>query len=177
MVFTVAYGLNFASDGVCSASVYHYYVFVNVVLMSCASSILAIIVLPNYWKTPMSAVVRLAATAAVFFFALQLVIKQQQGLNHLPEKYPDNNSQDSFLLLPAMCFLDTSFDVTVNMEIPKSWEAVTGLFNSLERMPGEVTLCLYGSSGPNMFPPSILRDWPWLTGLTTSRFYDATDIL
>ncbi|KAE8447098.1 hypothetical protein EG329_011082 [Mollisiaceae sp. DMI_Dod_QoI] len=114
MVFTVAYGLNFASDGVCSASVYHYYVFVNVVLMSCASSILAIIVLPNYWKTPMSAVVRLAATAAVFFFALQLVIKQQQGLNHLPEKYPDNNSQDSFLLLPAMCFLDTSFDVTVN---------------------------------------------------------------
>ncbi|KAF8850739.1 hypothetical protein BDZ45DRAFT_808886 [Acephala macrosclerotiorum] len=94
MVLTVTYGYNFAFDGVCAASVYHYYVFVNV--------------------TPMSAFFRLAATAAVFFFALQLIIKQQLGLNHLPEKWPNSDSQDSLLLLPAMCFLDTNFNVTVN---------------------------------------------------------------
>ncbi|KAH6664587.1 hypothetical protein B0J14DRAFT_706372 [Halenospora varia] len=127
MVLTVAYGYNFALDGVCSASVYHYYIFVNVVLMSCSSSILAILVLPNYWKTPMSALFRLAATTAVFFFALDLIIKQQEGVNHLPEKWPDSDSQDSLSLLPVMCFLDTNFTVTVNNTIANIGNSVVAL--------------------------------------------------
>lgn len=48
LIALVAYGWHFHWTGICQATTYHFYVYVNMALMGLANTVLAALVLPNY---------------------------------------------------------------------------------------------------------------------------------
>lgn len=122
-VFTgAAYGLTLRYWRGCTISAYHYNIVANMMLLTCATHLISVTIVRNYWKFPWLAALRVI-TIALIFIATGLLMTNQDADTALtfPSGVPNANETDSLLFLSAACFqndnhsaLDTFKDVTAN---------------------------------------------------------------
>ena len=108
MLFNFAYGLNFWLVQKCTISAYHYAIVVEIGMISCANFILTTAFVSEYWKAPITGLLRTVAMIVIFTF-LGVVLEHQRTRVENPEYLPPFDRKDSAILLPASCFLDTRF--------------------------------------------------------------------
>ncbi|KXX76966.1 hypothetical protein MMYC01_207141 [Madurella mycetomatis] len=81
LLLSIAQLINFANTGRCTTSRYHYNIGLHLIFILCWSSLIAMVLLRNFYKAPVTALVRVLC-----LFGLIIA--------------------DSLILLPAACFLD-----------------------------------------------------------------------
>lgn len=74
-------------------------------LITCATHLLSITFVSQYWKRKLLAVIRILLISALYMATGYIMINQNvQGENAWPTKVPPANESDNALLLPAVCF-------------------------------------------------------------------------
>ncbi|KAI0834023.1 hypothetical protein F5Y06DRAFT_301058 [Hypoxylon sp. FL0890] len=105
-VFTgAAYALTLQFGKGCSISAYHYNIVANMMLLTCATHLISVTIVRNYWKFPWLALLRIACITFVFI-ATGLLMTNQNANSDMPfpTGVPDANVTDSSIFLPAVCF-------------------------------------------------------------------------
>ncbi|KAI0112319.1 hypothetical protein F4776DRAFT_350543 [Hypoxylon sp. NC0597] len=107
-VFTgAAYALTLQFGKGCSISAYHYNIVANMMLLTCATHLISVTIVRNYWKFPWLALLRIACITFVFIATGLLMTNQNAGSPEpFPTGVPDANLTDSSIFLPAVCFQD-----------------------------------------------------------------------
>ena len=108
MLLMLAYGVNFYLVQLCTISAYHYSVVIHMGLISCATFLIVIALVSEYWKAPFSATLR-TIVMVVIFTVLGVLLNHQTTRVQSPEYQPPNSRKDSTVLLPMSCFLDPQF--------------------------------------------------------------------
>ena len=108
MLFNFAYGLNFFFIQKCTISAYHYAIVIEFGLISCANFVLTMAFVSEYWKAPITGVLRWIAILVIVSF-LGVELNRQRTRIEYPEYQPPFSRKDSAILLPASCFLDSKF--------------------------------------------------------------------
>ncbi|KAI1343663.1 hypothetical protein F5Y15DRAFT_172649 [Xylariaceae sp. FL0016] len=105
-VFTgAAYALTLRYWRGCDISAYHYNIVANMMLLTCATHLMSVTIVRNYWKYPLLAIIRILAISGVFIVTGLLFTNQNadQGLK-FPTGVPPADTTDSLIFLPAACF-------------------------------------------------------------------------
>ncbi|KAK5658048.1 hypothetical protein OQA88_2604 [Cercophora sp. LCS_1] len=99
----------------CTISAYHYNIVANMLLVTCATHLVAVTVSRNYWEHPLPAVVRILITLLVYAVTGTLLSNTGTESNGFPTQVPPSESDYSDILLPAVCFQtgDGGFTSTV----------------------------------------------------------------
>ncbi|KAI0161595.1 hypothetical protein GGR57DRAFT_363034 [Xylariaceae sp. FL1272] len=104
-VFTgAAYALTLRYSTGCSVSAYHYNIVANMLLLTCATHLMSVIIVRNYWKYIGLAIVRIIAITGVFIVTALLFTNQNAERRQFPTGIPAWNETDSLLFLAAACF-------------------------------------------------------------------------
>lgn len=88
----------------CSISAYHYDVVANMLLITCATHLVAVTVARNYWDNPLPSLVRIAVTAVLYIVTGVLLSNQGTESKSFPTVVPPGSEKYSDLFLPAACF-------------------------------------------------------------------------
>jgi hypothetical protein len=99
-----AYAITLRYAKACSISAYHYNIVANILLVTCATHLMAITVARHYWKHPFVGVLRIAVTSLLFIITGVLLANRDSEANRFPTRVPDDTEQYSLMLLPASCF-------------------------------------------------------------------------
>ncbi|KAL2264590.1 hypothetical protein VTJ83DRAFT_7100 [Remersonia thermophila] len=99
-----AYAITLRYAKACTVSAYHYNIVANVLLVTCATHLMAVTVARHYWEHPYIGVLRLVVTTLVYVITGTLLSKQGSGSLGFPTEIPSYSSQYSPMLLPAACF-------------------------------------------------------------------------
>ncbi|KAF4998624.1 hypothetical protein FGRMN_2950 [Fusarium graminum] len=122
-IFTgAAYALTLRYFRGCTITAYHYNVVANLMLLSCATHLMAITVVRNYWEFAWLAVLRVVCKTGVFLFAGILLSNQNASEEYLfPTKIPPMDSTNSTMFLFAACFQskDTNLATTLDDSLRK----------------------------------------------------------
>lgn len=126
----------------CSISAYHYNIVANMLLVTCATHLMAVAVTRNLWEHPLLGVVRVAVTALVFLVTGLLLSNQQAGGTGFPTAVPSRSDDYSDLLLSAACFQagEGGFSNQLQQSLATGGDFFSG------RIPGwshYVVMCLY----------------------------------
>ena len=116
-VFTgAAYSLTLRYWRGCSILSYHYNLIANMLLLTCATHLMSVTVVRNYWKFPWLAILRIICTSGVFIVAGLLLTNQNAREKDppFPTEVPLTNETDSLIFLPAACFQNSSSDALTN---------------------------------------------------------------
>ncbi|KAM7214977.1 hypothetical protein V8F06_009654 [Rhypophila decipiens] len=141
----------------CNIIAYHYDVVTMVMLLTCATHLMAVTIVRNYWKWPWLGLIRVVVCSGVFIVTGILLANQNNDSDDEAKRFPAavpylNKTIDS-ILLPAACFekgnsqlwknLDTSFGDNARDSIlySKPGTFVPGWNNYL------ITLLLYVLAG------------------------------
>ncbi|KAI1770557.1 hypothetical protein F4818DRAFT_259868 [Hypoxylon cercidicola] len=158
-VFTgAAYALTLRYWKGCTISAYHYNIVANMMLLTCATHLISVTIVRNYWKFPWLAGLRVVAIALVFIATGLLMTNQNTEADMLfPTGIPNANETDSPLFLPAACFqsnehtaVDTFKDTTSNAK------------------------AFFVDSIANSTPHNKIQGWNWY--IITLLFYGAATI-
>ncbi|KAK8087406.1 hypothetical protein PG994_002380 [Apiospora phragmitis] len=108
-VFTgAAYALTLRYWQGCTISAYHYNVVANMMLLSCATHLMSVTIVRNYWRYRVLAFLRVLCITGVFVVTGLLMVNQnadEAGSDmRFPTRVPDANATTSLLFLPAACF-------------------------------------------------------------------------
>ncbi|KAJ4384395.1 hypothetical protein N0V85_008342 [Neurospora sp. IMI 360204] len=106
-IFTgAAYAITMHVAKACSVSAYHYNIISNMLLITCATHLLTLLVSKHYWEHPWVAAIRTVATALLYLATGILLSTQAAPGSELafPTQVPNDNEKWSTLLLPAACF-------------------------------------------------------------------------
>lgn len=105
-VFTgAAYALTLRYWKGCSISAYHYNLVANMMLLTCATHLMSVTIVRNYWKYPWLAAIRVICISGVFIVTGLLFTNQNAGEEPpFPTALPAANETDSLIFLPAACF-------------------------------------------------------------------------
>jgi hypothetical protein len=105
-VFTSgAYALTLRYAQGCKISAYHYNIVANMMLITCATHLMSITVVSQYWKHKLLAVFRILLVTALYIVTALLLSNQNAGLElQWPTATPIKNETDTLLVLPAACF-------------------------------------------------------------------------
>ncbi|QSZ33697.1 hypothetical protein DSL72_005268 [Monilinia vaccinii-corymbosi] len=115
-----AYAITLRWAQCCHISAYHYNIVGNMMLMGCATHLLCMIVVSEYWKSRCIAIVRITLVSLLYIFTGTILANQntKSGPNIAtwPSEVPNRNEKNSTMILPAACFLseDFSFVHTLN---------------------------------------------------------------
>ena len=111
LVITVSFGISFAVQGRCTVTAYHYNAGIDLILLSCASQVLSIVVVRDYWSTKTASAVRTLFSCFIFAVLGRFLYYQFQRPK-APEYMTRFVSErtDSALLMPMACFLDPDLD-------------------------------------------------------------------
>ncbi|KAM7188653.1 hypothetical protein V8F33_010518 [Rhypophila sp. PSN 637] len=107
----------------CNIIAYHYDVVTMVMLLTCATHLMSVTIVRNYWKWPWLGLIRVLVCSGVFIVTGILLANQNNPSNdearRFPAAVPHLNETIDTILLPAACFekgnsqlwknLDTSF--------------------------------------------------------------------
>lgn len=104
-----AYAITLRYSKACSVSAYHYNVVANILLVTCATHLMAVTVARNYWEHPYVAVLRIAVTTLVYIITGVLLSYQGSGSLGFPTEVPHHTHTYSLMLLPAACFQSGEF--------------------------------------------------------------------
>ncbi|KAI0131523.1 hypothetical protein F4814DRAFT_406364 [Daldinia grandis] len=122
-VFTgAAYALALRYWRGCTISAYHYNIVANMMLLTCATHLVSVTIVRNYWKFPWLAALRVLSITAVFVITGLLMTNQNADMDMpFPTGLPDAKETTSSIFLPAACFqggnhttLDTLRETTLN---------------------------------------------------------------
>ncbi|KAF7513525.1 hypothetical protein GJ744_008819 [Endocarpon pusillum] len=105
-VFTSgAYALTLRYAQGCKISAYHYNIVANMMLITCATHLISITVVSQYWKHKMVAAFRIALITGLYIVTA-LLLSNQNASEELvwPTETPRQNETDTLLVLPAACF-------------------------------------------------------------------------
>lgn len=117
-IFTgAAYAITLRYFMGCTVSAYHYNIIANMMLLTCATHLMAITVVRDYWKYPWLAVLRVVLKLGVFLVTGILLSNQNaEGLLDprtekripFPSRVPLLSEPDSYYFLAAACFQSSS---------------------------------------------------------------------
>ncbi|KAI2625410.1 hypothetical protein GGS26DRAFT_200699 [Hypomontagnella submonticulosa] len=100
-----AYALTLQYWRGCTISAYHYNIVANMMLLTCATHLISVTIIRNYWKFPWLAILRIACISFVFTATGQLMTRQNADMEmDFPTAVPNANETDSPIFLPAACF-------------------------------------------------------------------------
>jgi hypothetical protein len=116
-----AYAITLRYAKACSISAYHYNIVANILLVTCATHLMAVTVARHYWQHPYVGVLRITVTTLVFVITGVLLSNQGSGSLGFPTEIPSHTDQYSPMLLPAACF--QTGDFTFDEEIKKAAKA------------------------------------------------------
>ncbi|KAI0121358.1 hypothetical protein BJ170DRAFT_588031 [Xylariales sp. AK1849] len=115
-IFTgAAYALALRYWRGCTISAYHYNLVANMMLLTCATHLMSVTIIRNYWKYPWLAVLRVLCVSGVFVVTGVLMSNQNVPDNPnfvFPTSVPPRNETDSLMFLPAACFQNASASLT-----------------------------------------------------------------
>ncbi|KAI0381695.1 hypothetical protein F5Y04DRAFT_255081 [Hypomontagnella monticulosa] len=105
-VFTgAAYALTLRYWRGCTISAYHYNIVANMMLLTCATHLVSVTIVRNYWKFPWLALLRIGCITFVFIATGLLMTNQNADTDmDFPTGIPNANETDSAIFLPAACF-------------------------------------------------------------------------
>ncbi|CCF33512.1 hypothetical protein CH063_00986 [Colletotrichum higginsianum] len=87
----------------CFITAYHYNIIANMLLLTCATHLMSVVISRNYWKSPLVAIVRVILITSVFILT-GFVLSSQKS--NFPMKVPEDGDPDVALLLRAACYQD-----------------------------------------------------------------------
>ncbi|KAK4034175.1 hypothetical protein C8A01DRAFT_39347 [Parachaetomium inaequale] len=116
-----AYAITLRYAKACSVSAYHYNVVANILLVTCATHLMAVTTARHYWQHPYVGVLRITVTTLVFVITGVLLSNQGSGSLGFPTEVPPHTDQYSPMLLPAACF--QTGDFVFDQEVKKALKA------------------------------------------------------
>ncbi|KAK4147370.1 uncharacterized protein C8A04DRAFT_24612 [Dichotomopilus funicola] len=116
-----AYAITLRYAKACSVSAYHYNIVANILLVTCATHLMAVTVSRHYWEHPYVGVLRIIVTTLVFVVTGVLLANQGSGSFGFPTEVPQITDQYSLMLLPAACFQTGEF--VFDKELDKALKA------------------------------------------------------
>lgn len=100
-----AYALTLRYWKGCTISAYHYNLIANMMLLTCATHLMSVTIVRNYWKYPWLALFRVICISGVFIVTGVLLTNQNAREDPpFPTTLPLANETDSLIFLPAACF-------------------------------------------------------------------------
>ncbi|KAK3312381.1 hypothetical protein B0H66DRAFT_633087 [Apodospora peruviana] len=89
----------------CSITAYHYDIVANLMLLTCATHLMSITIVRNYWKYPWLGILRTFICTGVFIVTGILLANQNSsGDLTFPGETPSFDKTNSPILMPAACF-------------------------------------------------------------------------
>ncbi|KAG4026892.1 hypothetical protein MFRU_035g00440 [Monilinia fructicola] len=131
-----AYAITLRWAQCCRISAYHYNIVGNMMLMGCATHLLSMIIVSDYWKGRSIALLRTSLIIILYIFTGVILANQntKSGPNTVlwPSGVPNRNETNSTMILPAACFLsgDFSFADTLNSTFASEKSLETAVFDS-----------------------------------------------
>ena len=87
-------------------SAYHYNIVANMMLLTCATHLMSVAVVQEYWKYPVLALLRIIVVTGAFL-ATGIFLSAQDATGLVfPTAVPPANATESLIFLPATCFGD-----------------------------------------------------------------------
>ncbi|KAK3381073.1 hypothetical protein B0H63DRAFT_196098 [Podospora didyma] len=99
----------------CTISAYHYNIVANMLLVTCATHLMAVTVSRHYWEHVYVGFLRVAVTALVYLVT-GVLLSNQGGGNAFPTEVPPASAQYSEILMPAACFQNAKFSFGDNFK-------------------------------------------------------------
>jgi hypothetical protein len=116
-----AYAITLRYAKACSVSAYHYNIVANILLVTCATHLMAITISRHYWQHPYVGVLRITVTTLVFVITGVLLSNQGSGSMGFPTEVPLFTEQYSLMLMPAACFQTGGF--LLDEEVKKAFKS------------------------------------------------------
>ncbi|KAH8672288.1 hypothetical protein BGZ61DRAFT_362258, partial [Ilyonectria robusta] len=122
-IFTgAAYALTLRYFRGCTITAYHYNVVANLMLLTCATHLMAITIVRNYWEYVWLALLRVVCKTGVFLVTGLLLSNQNADLeNTFPTKIPPRDDTTTPLFLAAACFQSNETELGKTI-----WNSVQG---------------------------------------------------
>jgi hypothetical protein len=98
-----AYALALRYAQGCKVSAYHYNIVANMMLITCATHLMSVTVVSQYWKHKLVAVFRTLLITGLYIVTGVILSNQGAG-SQLPWPTSPNNATDPLLGLPAVCY-------------------------------------------------------------------------
>ncbi|KAM5355040.1 hypothetical protein ACJ41O_001686 [Fusarium nematophilum] len=117
-IFTgAAYALTLRYFRGCVITAYHYNIVANLMLLTCATHLMAITVVRDYWEFAWLAVLRVICKTGVFLVTGLLLSNQNANLGEVfPTKIPQHDDTRSPLFLAAACFQSNETQLQKTLE-------------------------------------------------------------
>ncbi|KAF7535815.1 hypothetical protein G7054_g5067 [Neopestalotiopsis clavispora] len=188
-IFTgAAYALTLRYWRGCSISAYHYNIVANLMLLTCATHLMSVTIIRNYWKFPLLALARVLCVSGVFILTGVLMSNQNaQSDAPFPTGVPseDTIENGSAMYLPAACFqnedahltdifrdstssADKFFNGALLQSTPRShiqgwnWYLVTLLFYGAAIIAEFIRFCRRGQKRPGWRQNLAFRLQPYI---------------
>lgn len=116
----------------CQISAYHYNIVANMLLITCATHLMAITVTRNYWEHAVLGIIRVIVTSLIFLVTGMLLSNQSAADSGFPTEIPPADHDYSDMLLNAACFQSGEDGFTSSMQ--QSLSTGGNFFDS--RIPG-----------------------------------------
>ncbi|KAK0673133.1 hypothetical protein QBC41DRAFT_343212 [Cercophora samala] len=115
-----AYAVTLRYAKACTVSAYHYNIVSNILLVTCATHLMAVTVSSNYWEHRFVGGLRLVVTSLVYVITGILLSNRGEPDLGFPTQVPASNETHSFMLLPAACFQTDG--IRLGTELDKSFK-------------------------------------------------------
>ncbi|KAH8894890.1 hypothetical protein GQ53DRAFT_820558 [Thozetella sp. PMI_491] len=97
---------------------YHYNIVANMLLLACATHLMSVTIVRNYWRYPLVAILRVALTTALVLVTGLTLVNQGAAPTpspRFPTDVPSNDDMEGaglLMFLPAACFQDLTSNLT-----------------------------------------------------------------
>lgn len=142
MVLVIAQTLNFATLGKCGLSAYHFRAAVDAMLISYSSVVLSVALVRSYWRSIPTAAFRVILSLGVY---LCIVLIFSTGTSFAADWPPPASRNDSLILLPVACLLESDLFAEVRSQLDEQPNAMRGSIDSLAFPTEIVFLILLGT--------------------------------
>ncbi|KLU90256.1 hypothetical protein MAPG_09220 [Magnaporthiopsis poae ATCC 64411] len=88
----------------CSITAYHYNMVANMMLLTCATHLLSLTVVRDYWRYPWLACVRVLITFLLFLTTGLLLSNQNSSQTNFPTDIPQPGVEPAPMFAPAICY-------------------------------------------------------------------------
>ncbi|KAL8383274.1 hypothetical protein RB595_006841 [Gaeumannomyces hyphopodioides] len=88
----------------CTITAYHYNMVANMMLLTCATHLLSLTVVRDYWRYPWLACIRVLITIQLFL-TTGLLLSNQNGTEKIfPSDIPPPDAETAYMFIPAVCY-------------------------------------------------------------------------
>ncbi|KAK4224017.1 hypothetical protein QBC38DRAFT_33918 [Podospora fimiseda] len=118
-----AYAIALRYAKACSVSAYHYNIVSNILLVTCATHLMAMVISRHYWEHKWVAALRMIVITLVYGITGILLSNRGSEEMGFPTKIPDYNEDQKgdIMFLPAACFQSGKF--MLGEVLQKTWNA------------------------------------------------------